>query len=155
MTRQVHSPDLQARELDGVLDFAMLKRIGGGLPHLDPVTEREFKTVAETEAFMNDLLVIEIHTSTDKNAPVVCEVGVNGDKVVIPRGRKVRIPRRFVERLAQSQATSFRQERHANPDADEGMVTKRSTAQEYPFSVLKDPSPKGSAWLARVIREGA
>lgn len=152
MARQMHSPDFQAPDLEGVIDYAMLKR---GLAQITPVTEREFKDIAEIESFMNDLLVIEVHTTTDKNAPLIAEIGVNGDKVVIPRGRKVRIPRKFVERLAQAQSASFKTTPNPNPGADEGMITTRHNGQEYPFTVHHDPSPKGRAWLSRMVREGS
>lgn len=152
MTRRtIDSQDLMSDELDGVLDFMQIRL---GAPQIEPEKAREWKDKAEAEAFMNEPLVIRVHTTNDKNAPPSVFVGLNGEGGWIPRGVKVRLRRKFVERLAQSQSASFSTQQKADPHADEGMEIKRTSGQEYPFEVLHDPNPKGRAWLARITREG-
>lgn len=157
MARSTENTDLLNRELDGVLDFSKVAL--GGLAMVEPVTEREFKNDeagrSAYEAFMKEPVVIRIHPAQSPNEPIAAEVGLNGSTVVIPRDKRVRLPRAFVEILARSQARTFKQERNPNPMADEGMVTRRHTYSSYAFEVLHDPNPKGPSWLRRVIHESA
>lgn len=139
-------------DLANVVDYKLLTATA--LQRIQPVTEREFNHAKEIELFMNEMLVIQIHDTTDKNAPPRVFVGDNGEMLWLPRKVKIRIPRRFVERLAQSHEASYTQERNPDPNADEGMVTRKSSAQPYPFSVLYDPNPMGQRWLRRTMREG-
>jgi len=152
MTRgRTESQDLMSAELDGVLDFMTIRT---GQPQIEPEKAREWKDLAEAESFMNEPLVIQIHTTNDKNAPPSVYVGLNGEGGWLPRGLKIRLKRKFVERLAQSQSASFQTKSNPDPHADEGTNVLRSSGQEYPFEVLQDPNPKGRAWLARVTRQG-
>lgn len=151
MARVTESLDHVSRELDGVLDFTTIRT---GQPQIEAVDSREFKDLAEYEAFMQEPLVIRIHTTNDKNAPPSVYVGLNGEGGWLPRGQKIRVKRKFVERLAQSQSASFQTKNNPDPNADEGTYVQRSSGQEYPFEVLHDPSPKGHRWLARVTRQG-
>lgn len=153
MARTVQSEDYRSTELDGVVDFAML-RTGGPL-RVDPVGEREFKDIAEYEKFMAEQVVIRIHSTPDKNEPPAAFIGENGAGVWIPRNVKVRLPRSYVETLARSQSRSYRTDRNPDPNADEGMVTKTTSGACYPFEVLQDPNPRGRAWLQRVTHESA
>ena len=151
--REIHSPDFIDHSEDGVLDFDTIRVSGLPGGDIQMMSEREFKDGIEYEAFMAEQLIVTIHTSSDKNAPKAVFVGVNGEGGWLPRGPKVRLARRFVERLARSQATSFRTQQNNDMNRDEAMDTMRSTAQDYSFSVLKDPNPKGEGWLRRVSAE--
>lgn len=122
---------------------------------IELVSEREWKTAEEAERFYNERLDIEINQTSDRNAPLFAEVGVNGHMVWFPRGTRINhVPRKFVEALARSQDHSYRTIQEKNPDADNQMRTTRVRATAYGFSVLRDPNPKGRAWLERVMREG-
>lgn len=118
-----------------------------------PVGEREFKSTAEMEAFMNEEVVIRIHPTGDKNAVPVVPVGCNGEMVWLPRGRAISIPRRFVENLARYE-TSYTTERARDPNSDEGMVQRTAANQPYPFTIIRDNHPKGRAWLERLMSGG-
>src|ERR1700759_5346985 len=54
------------------------------------------------EKFMEDGIVIEISPARDKNDFRTAYVAVNGHALNLPRGKQIRIARKFVERLAQS-----------------------------------------------------
>jgi hypothetical protein len=123
-----------------------------GMPALE--IERDTRTIVEIEKFMQDELVIVIHKSTDKNAVPRVPVGVNGEVAWLPRDVKIRIPRKFVERLARSQEATYRTDDNPDPRMDEGKIIRRTNGQVFPFQVLHDPSPRGAAWLQRVTREG-
>lgn len=115
------------------------------------VSEREFKSTVEMEAFMQEEIVIRIHPTGDKNAPPVVPVGCNGEQVWLPRGKAISIPRKFVESLT-SYEVSFSTERARDPNSDEGMVQRTAANQPYPFTVIRDTNPRGRAWLERVMR---
>lgn len=138
-------------ENDGILDWKTLRL---GMAQLEIANEQDMRTSAEIEQFMQDELVIVIHRSTDKNASPKVPVGVNGEKAWLPRDVKIRIPRKFVERLARSQEATFSTDDNPDPRMDEGKLIRRTNGQVFPFQVLHDPSPRGPAWLARVTREG-
>lgn len=150
MAREQTSTDFMPQgENDGVLDWKTL-RLGMAALEID----RDTRTSAEIEKFMQDELVIVIHKSTDKNAVPRVPVGVNGEVAWLPRDTKIRIPRKFVERLARSQEATFRTDDNPDPRMDEGKIIRRTNGQVFPFQVLHDPSPRGAAWLQRVTREG-
>lgn len=156
--RETEASDFLSGELNGLIKFDQLKR--NTIVNIQPVGEREFKIASaegklEYEKFMEEPIVIKIHETTDEREPTLAYVGDNGVGVWIPRGKPVELPRKFVETLARSQVRAYRQERDPNPNADEGMITRRSGGASYAFAVLRDPSPKGRAWLARVTHESA
>lgn len=152
MARERLSTDLMPRgENDGILDWNTLRL---GAAAIEVAKEVEVRSSADIEAFMQDELVIVIHKSTDKNAVERVPVGVNGETAWLPRDMKLRIPRKFVERLARAQEATFRTDDNPDPRMDEGKIIRRTNGQVFPFQVLHDPSPRGAAWLAKVTREG-
>lgn len=158
MAKAIESTDFTNPELTGLIDFSALSTGGLSITPI-AVEEREFGTGAEAqakyEAFMGEPVVIKIHSTSDKNEPLVADLALNGVRCVVPREKPVRLPRAFVEILARSQVRNYSQERVANPDATEGMVTKRHVGSSFPFMVLQDKNPKGQAWLRRVTHESA
>lgn len=157
-TAPVESSDFMNPEVAGVIDFSNTPTGGFAVTPI-AAGDREFDTTKEGmlayEKFMAEPVTIVIHQTGDKNAPIVAEVALNGVTLVLPRERPVRIPRAFVEVLAQSQTRSYKQERDPNPMADEGMKTRRFIGSDYRFAVRHDPNPKGRAWLDRIIRQSA
>lgn len=120
----------------------------------DPINEREFEDNVEYEEFMQNPIVIRIHETTDKNAPPLVGVGVNGNYRWLPRSVKIRVQRMFVEVLARSHERSIKTVENPDKSVEDGMMTKRTQAQSYGFQVLHDPHPKGNVWLERVTRQG-
>jgi hypothetical protein len=151
MARETQSTDFINRETEGALSWTHLVV---GSPTIEAVPEREFKTVAEMEQFMNEEITIVVHKSPDRNAPPRVPVGLNGQTVWLPRDVPIKIPRKFVGVLAQAQEADFQTLDDPNPNADEGKYVTRRNSQSHPFAVLRDPNPKGAAWLRRVLREG-
>lgn len=157
MARQANQtdlPDIADDALTGVMDFSKFRVVLDRT--VEVITDREFADQNEYAKFMQDMIVVELHTSTDRNAPTHAYVGVNGEQVWLPRGQKINIPRYFIERLARSRPQNYRTTANPDPSADQAMLTQRQTGMDYPFSVLRDPQPaKGRAWLERVSRESA
>lgn len=141
------------------------------LKHLEVISSREFNyedievdgkvmhgRSLEMEAFMEHALVIVIAETTDAKASPLCYVAVNGDERWVPRGIKVRLPRKHVERLAQSAERSY-----TTPHAQSGIgendnerPSKAKSTQAYSFQVLKDPCKDqklATRWLRRVTKQ--
>ena len=107
-------------------------------------------------AFNEEMLTIFLHRGREKFAPQVIDLHVNGKAVWIPVEQNVNIKRKYVEVMARSQPMDVRTESYMLENSqDAGTVNRinRSLSANYSFSVLHDPSPKGPAWLAKVMRE--
>lgn len=150
------------------------------LQHLEVISQREFpyETISMTgtdpdgmpfsfdnpgrslayEAFMEEAVVISVHETTDEKAPPLVFVGINGDQRWLPRGISIRIPRKFVERLAQSAERSYQTpETGVKEDTDNQRPVKQKSTQAYPFSVLEDSNPNkklARKWFNRVTKQG-
>jgi hypothetical protein len=145
------STDYMPRDInEGVVSWNQL-RIGRDDIAIAGAEELKGVDVAK---FMEEELTIVIHKSTDKNALERVPVGVNGETAWLPRDTKIRLPRKFVERLARAQEATFRTDDNPDPRMDEGKIIRRTNGQVFPFAVLHDPNPRGAAWLQRVTREG-
>jgi len=120
---------------------------------IEPITEREFKTNVEYEKFMQDILIITLAESTNPKDYDKVPVAVNGEEAWLPRGVKIEIPRYMVEPLLRSQEVSSKTIDNKDQAAVEGKVIVQKNSQYVSVSVLRDPSPKGRAWLERVMRE--
>lgn len=149
-TKEIHSTDY-LDTYEEALDFVTIQ---AGARPIEAITEREFKDRIEFEKFMQDVLVIKVHSTGDPNEPPSAFVGSNGRKGWIPRDVPIKIRREFVGSLAQGQLTIWRTEKVADPEAPEGTRARKKTAAAYPFDVLVDPHPRGRAWLERMMRQG-
>ncbi len=109
---------------------------------------------AEEIAFMEELVEIVVHPSSDKNAENPVKVAVNGRNQFIFRGKKQTVKRKFVERLARAKPESFVQPGLGNDDPQVHNRLVSTTALAYPFSILRDSNPRGADWLDKVLSEG-
>ncbi|CAN5814587.1 hypothetical protein BH20PSE1_BH20PSE1_01100 [soil metagenome] len=108
----------------------------------------------DIEKFMNEIVTVVVHDTTDKNAITIIPVSVNGRTQNFIRGRPQRCRRCYVERLARAKETSYSQ----NLDAGQGEgvnILYPHAALSYPFSVTEDDNPNGAGWLRRVLAEAA
>ena len=119
---------------------------------VEPIVNSEFDRTVSEEAFMNELLLVELHDDNDENAPPYAELSVNGVSCPLVRGTPTWLRRKFVEVLARCKETKYTQ-RTANPMEPDRIEMIPRTAMVYPFSVLEDPNPKGRAWLQAVKAE--
>lgn len=149
------------------------------LAHLEVISQREFAYETLTsrvvnpegdlidfenpgrslayEAFMEEPVIISINETTDEKAPPVVFVGVNGDQRWLPRGVPIRLPRKFVERLAQSAERSYTTKKiAANDESDNERPAKTKSTQAYAFSILQDSNPNkklARRWFNRVTKQ--
>lgn len=109
-----------------------------------------FQDVPEYEKFMNDYLEIVVAASSDKNAPPMVPVGVNGRQVWLPRGQNVEVRRYFVERLLRAQPRDFKTVNEQDFGAETATRIAESIGTSYPISIINDPDPRGRDWANMV-----
>lgn len=124
-------------------------------PTVEPVsTVTDFNEMAASEAFMNEPVTVQIHSTTDENQAPHIIVNCNGVNQPIIRGVPTIIKRKYVEILARMKETKYTQVT-PNPAAPDVSELRARHGLAYPFEVLDDKNPKGRAWLSNVLAEPA
>lgn len=115
---------------------------------------KELGTAIAEEAFMNEMLIVEVAETTNENEAPSIILSVNGITQPVFRGQPTRMRRMFVEVLARCKETKYNQ-RTKNPNQPDRIELAPRTALAYPFQVIEDPNPKGRTWLRAVLMEPA
>ena len=124
-------------------------------PTIDPVSQvADLRELAASEAFMNEMVEVMVHSSTDENQAPHVILNCNGTNQPILRGVPTRVRRKYVEILARMKETKYSQVTR-NPAAPDqiDMIARHGLA--YPFEMLSDENPRGRAWLSNVLAEPA
>lgn len=124
-------------------------------PVIETVAEsRDFRALAADEAFMNEMVEVLVHSSTDENQAPHVIVNCNGTNQPIVRGVPTTIRRKYLEILARMKETKYSQVTR-NPAAPDqiDMIARHGLA--YPFELINDANPRGRAWLQNVLAEPA
>lgn len=111
------------------------------------------KSVAEHEAFMQDVLSIVVQSSGNDNETRMVYVSVNGRPIMLPRDEPVQVKRSYVEVLARCKKTDFDQK--IDERLGEGMnnVFPRHSLK-HPFTVVSDPAGvRGHEWLRGILAQ--
>lgn len=128
--------------------------IGDGQPKEIEVVDKVMKVDAiDMEAFMNEKLTVMVHESTDPNDDDIVHIGVNGVRQFFQRGRPQLVRRCFVERLARAKRTAYTQNLDDRLGEAQFNTMRPHHALRYPFSVIEDQNPRGSAWLRNLLAE--
>jgi len=121
---------------------------------VEGVEGENFNEAVALEAFMNELVLIHVYTDgTDGALEVVCPT-VNGINQPIIRGRDQLVKRKYVEVLASSKITTYRQA-VADPSRPENIQMTPLSNMTAPFVVREDKNPKGRAWLEHILAQPA
>lgn len=122
---------------------------------IDPVaTVKDFRELAAEESFMNELVTIMIHSTTDENQAPHVIVNCNGVNQPIMRGIPMQVKRKYVEILAHMKETKYSQVTR-NPSAPDQIELIARHGLSYPFDLVEDNNPRGRAWLNHVLAEPA
>lgn len=116
--------------------------------------KRATKDKLETLAFMEELVSVEVHPSSDQFSPQFTEVGNGGRKFVFPHGIRVNAPRKFVEVLARSKRKSYKNVEYTDAEGVVGFKWPSHQGLQHPFSVYDD-TPRGREWLRKILAEAA
>ncbi len=124
-------------------------------PTVEPVSKNiDFKKLAAEESFMNEPVVVLIHSTTDENQAPHVIVNCNGINQPIVRGTPTEVKRKYVEILARMKETKYTQVT-PNPAAPDVSEMRARSGLAYPFDLVEDKNPKGKAWLNNVLAEPA
>jgi hypothetical protein len=124
-------------------------------PVIETVAEsRDFSKLASDEAFMNELVTVMIHSTTDENQAPHVIVNCNGTNQPIIRGVPTKVKRKYVEILARMKETKYTQVT-PNPAAPDVSELRARHGLAYPFDLVDDSNPRGRAWLQNVLAEPA
>jgi hypothetical protein len=124
-------------------------------PVIETVAEsQDFGQLAATEAFMNEVVTVMVHSTTDENQAPHVIVNCNGTNQPIIRGVPTKVRRKYVEILARMKETKYTQHT-PNPAAPDVSELRARHGLAYPFDLVDDPNPRGRAWLQHVLAEPA
>lgn len=115
------------------------------------VSAAGFDDYAKELAFMEELVDVEVHDSTDQNSEPIVDVYVNGVVQRFARGQVQRVKRKYVQVLATARPESIKTETRVHGDTTVNRVTKHS-ALRYPFTVTED-TKQGREWLRKVLNQ--
>lgn len=111
------------------------------------------KSQLDELAFMEERVTIRIEPSADRFAKQVVDVYVNGVPEWIPVGQPYTVKRKYVEVLARAKQETISTVSGSTNDEDPVNRIQRFNSSKYPFTVINDPSPRGAAWLTRLLAE--
>lgn len=108
------------------------------------------------EKFMQEPVEIILASPGTEDEHRYVEVTVNGIRRCLPRDDSVVhvIPRCHLAVIAAAKVQRLVQTKITNADGSMGYAEKAVLQALYPFSVISDQNPKGSAWLRQVIARG-
>lgn len=125
-------------------------------PQVDPIsTEKGLAQLAAEESFLNEIVTVMIHPTTNENDAPHVIVNVNGINQPIIRGYPTEVRRKYVEVLARMKETKYSQPGRDMSNPEHGNQVIGRTALSYPFEVMEDKNPRGRAWLQHVLAEPA
>jgi hypothetical protein len=104
-------------------------------------------------AFMNELVTVTVHESSDPLAEPLPEIRCNGRLQIFPRGQEVVCRRCFVEVLARAKPVHYGSVEYVDNDGNKAVKYPQRKSLRYPFSVNEDANPRGRAWLKKVLAE--
>jgi len=123
---------------------------------VEPVSANEdIKELARREdavkKFMDEIVIVRLHKSTDKNAAPHVILSVNGMTQPVFRGQPTPLKRKYVEVLARMVESTYEQKSDER-DLERYQMLETS-AQAYPFEVIRDDNPIGREWLDHILAE--
>jgi len=127
-----------------------LGEIGEAEP-IEVVSEKHFVQAAALEKFMNDIITIVVHQSSEDGSLDFAPVQVNGLNQPMLRGAESKVKRKYVEALARTRTTKYVQQ-VIDPTRPENIQMRELCTLSYPFAVIHDPAGDvGRRWLEEIV----
>lgn len=117
---------------------------------IDIITDPIADEYAKELMFNEELVEVMVHESTDKNAEPIVATYVNGVAQYFRRGEVQTVKRKYLAALAYAKQTSIVTSIQQTTDDVYNRIN-RHTALRYPFSVQRDPNPRGPSWLKGLL----
>jgi len=118
---------------------------------IDPVAANDLIPQAELESFMNQILTIYVHPTSNREENPVLIPAVNSINQPVIRGQASKVKRKYVEALARNRHTGYDQK--IDPLNPENYTMVPCMVVKDPFTVQHDPSPRGPEWLRQILCE--
>lgn len=138
--------------INGVVN--VLDDVSGG--EIEAVLNRDphiLKKIVDEEAFMNEVVWVYVHPSTNANDPPHFILSVNGTNQPVFRGEKTPMKRKYLEVLARMKETRYTQPSRDMMNPEVGNQLLPATGVCYPFQILEDKNPRGFPWLQAILSE--
>lgn len=141
--------------LNTPIEVDVLNDIGLQLTTDTVHNDRALASVLSDEAFMNEVVHVYVHPTSDEQGANHFTLNVNGTNQPVVCGSVTPMRRKYLEVLARMKETKFSQppQNLANPEAGNVLIPR--TIQVHPFEVRQDSNPKGRAWLNQILQEAA
>lgn len=111
------------------------------------------KSKLDALAFDAELVTVRV-AEVDSQYPDPCiSTWVSGRHQLFVRGFDITCPRKFVAVLARARPVGFGNVEYVDGDGVRHIKWPKRTAQRYPFQVVRDDNPNGSAWLRQILQE--
>lgn len=104
----------------------------------------------ELEAFMHEMVVVNVHKTKEKGSLDIINPMVNGLNQPVVRGVDTPIKRKYVEVMIYSHSVDY--EQRINPQSPDQFKMVAKPTPSYPFQVVQD-TRKGHAWKARLDQQ--
>lgn len=130
----------------GIIDRSAMHEDG-----IEVVAAAGLSDYAKDLVFMEELVEVEVHESTDPNAEPVVDLYCNGIPQRFARGVPIAVKRKYVQILASARQTSMTTTVKVDGDNVVNRINKHSAAR-YPFRVLRDDNPRGRDWLRSALQ---
>lgn len=127
----------------------------GEIPEGDSEIERVVAVddqSAKFEQFMNEPVTVVVQSTSDETEGDYVQVGVNGVTQYFRRDVAQTVKRKFVARLARAKRTDYRQSLDFSLGEKMNMMSRHHSLK-YPFTVIEDKNPIGSAWLKSLLSQ--
>lgn len=111
--------------------------------------------LAADEAFMNEVLTVEIQSTGAEDEQPNGVLSCNGRHQPWVRDCEIKMKRMFVEILARCKEIKYTPQEPDMHNPERTNIPKGRSAFAFPFNVLEDPNPRGRAWLAAIKAEPA
>jgi hypothetical protein len=142
--------DEQSLGNDGTASFQddkLVKPVVGDVN--DPIMHEKLAN----EKFMQDDVEIHIHEILGNDMDARFMVSVNNHREFFVPGERKTVKRYIVEQLARAKKTTYKAKERVNEDGVRDYVYPSSTGLVHPFSVERDPHPRGREWLQHVLSQ--
>lgn len=146
--KRIDSQDINSGA-DSFIDIPVegdVQRAGMVEAGIEQPNTKGFDAYTKELAFMEEPVKIVLHESTDENAEPIVDLYCNGTPQRLIRGMEQVVKRKYVQILCDARQTSIKTQTGVQGDNVVNRVN-RHTAVRYPFSVIEDRNPNGSAWL--------
>ncbi len=120
---------------------------------LEPVDPLGFEDHAAQLAFLNEMVIVNIAENSDPNAENPVMLSVNGRAVYLKRGEDSVVRRMYVEQLLRAKPVGINTKVGRGDDGEVTNKITKTSAIKYPFSMVRDDSPLGRAWMRKILNE--